>query len=59
MTKVYVRISVAICTDPECCGGEDYPTAVTLKKEIADLWAKESDARVDEFELTEDIEGSL
>ena len=56
MTKVYVRIAEAICRDPECCGGEDHATAVTLSKTIADEWSKQEDVHVDEFELTEEAE---
>jgi len=54
--KAYVKISEAICKDPECCGGEDRPVAVTLIKEIAEKWKREPDTHIESFELTEKIQ---
>ena len=56
MTKVYVRISEAICRDPECCGGTDYPDGATLSEKIAKEWKKEDYTYVEEFELVEEDE---
>ena len=51
MTKVYVRISEAICRDPECCGGTDYPDGATLSEKIAKEWKKEDYTYVEEFKI--------
>lgn len=52
--KVYVKTSLSACTDPECCGGSDYVSGATLSEKVANIWKKDKDLRVDEFDLTED-----
>lgn len=52
--KAYVKTTIAICTDPECCGGSDYVSGVTLSEKVAEKWKNQQDTEVEEFELTED-----